>query len=345
MLCVPSGIWPTLCPNTVTWDGAGMGLGCSAFPTGMGKHRAPAWCHLCSSLCRDGAGMLHVPNWNRGTQHRASCALSPAARQCSVFPAGTGDAAPQGRAACTPSPRRAGVLRIPAGPLCPGWCPRSVCNQPRSRVRPGPVPAPAWKRGSGSRRSQSRGAQPGERPRRGSGEAARCWGRDSPGDAGTRPRHGPAAPAPAPRRSGLCSQAGPAAGGGGRWSRRPESLGEGLRQPDSGPGTTGVRHHVPAAEPAAVDHQTVLPDYGRIPALSGGPGRAVPGISGLKEQLGRLSDRFAHLEAFRGTAEARARSAAAPAAAGEGSSRAPAGSRDPAVSDPRPHRGGGGGRG
>lgn len=164
---------------------------------------------------------------------------------CSVFPAGTvgpcllcfvtcdqparhsqrelGSPAPRGRAACTPSRRRAGTLRIPAGTVCPGSCPRSVCNQPRSRVRPGPVPAPAWKRGSGSGGGQSRGAQPGERRRqreRGGGTCpARPRGTPHPGDTGTRPRHGPAAPRPAPRGFGLRGQAGPAAGGVGRWSR------------------------------------------------------------------------------------------------------------------------------
>ncbi|XP_032932958.1 uncharacterized protein LOC117005450 [Catharus ustulatus] len=45
------------------------------------------------------------------------------------------------------------------------------------------------------------------------------------------------------------------------------------------------------------DHHTVLPDYGRIPALSGALDELYRDFRGLKEQLGRLSDRFAHLEA------------------------------------------------
>ncbi|XP_053816472.1 uncharacterized protein LOC128797705 [Vidua chalybeata] len=59
------------------------------------------------------------------------------------------------------------------------------------------------------------------------------------------------------------------------------------------------------------DHQTVLPDYGRIPALSGALDELYRDFRGLKEQLGRLSDRFAHLEA---SVEqlSRARGAAAP---------------------------------
>ncbi|XP_075296818.1 uncharacterized protein LOC142363815 isoform X2 [Opisthocomus hoazin] len=46
------------------------------------------------------------------------------------------------------------------------------------------------------------------------------------------------------------------------------------------------------------DHQTVLPDYGRIRSLSGALDDLYRDFSALKEQLGRLSARFAELEAF-----------------------------------------------
>lgn len=58
ILCVPSGNGGTLCPSTM-----------------------PAvLCHLCQ-LSQDGTRMLHVPAGTAGTQHRASCALSPAPSQ------------------------------------------------------------------------------------------------------------------------------------------------------------------------------------------------------------------------------------------------------------------------
>lgn len=223
MLCVPSGIWQTLCPDTVTWDGAGM----LCVSDGNGETPCPSVVPLVHHhLCQDGARMLHVPNWNRGTQHRASCALSPATSQGWDAPCSQrelGDPAPQGRATCTPSPRRAGMLRIPAGPLCPGSCPRSVCNQPRSRGRARCQPHPG-KGGAGAPGARAGEHSPASGRGRGSGEVARAQlgpgGRDTPGDTGTRPRHGPAAPRPAPRGSGLRGQAGPAAGGVGRWSRR-----------------------------------------------------------------------------------------------------------------------------
>ncbi|KAM6194066.1 uncharacterized protein WM294_010835 [Sarcoramphus papa] len=46
------------------------------------------------------------------------------------------------------------------------------------------------------------------------------------------------------------------------------------------------------------DHQTVLPDYGRIRSLSGALDDLYRDFSALKEQLGRLSARFAEVEAF-----------------------------------------------
>ncbi|KAM6345482.1 Fanconi anemia core complex-associated protein 100 isoform 4-T4 [Alca torda] len=46
------------------------------------------------------------------------------------------------------------------------------------------------------------------------------------------------------------------------------------------------------------DHQTVLPDYGRIRSLSGALDHLYRDFSALKEQLGRLSARFAEVEAF-----------------------------------------------
>lgn len=238
MLCVPSGSWQTLCPDTVTWDGAGM----LCVSDGKGETPCPSLVPLVHRhLCQDGARMLHVPNWNRGTQHRASCALSPATSQGWDAPCSQrelGDPAPQGRATCTPSPRRAGMLRIPAGPLCPGSCPRSVCNQPRSRVRPGPVPAPAWKRGSGSAGSQSRGAQPGERPRereRGGGPCpARSWGTRHPWG------HGDTAP-PWPGCSSSCSSR--------LWAARPSRAGGRRRGTMEQTVTPAPRDPLPAWDP------------------------------------------------------------------------------------------------
>uniref|UniRef100_A0A8V1AIR8 Uncharacterized protein n=1 Tax=Gallus gallus TaxID=9031 RepID=A0A8V1AIR8_CHICK len=45
-------------------------------------------------------------------------------------------------------------------------------------------------------------------------------------------------------------------------------------------------------------HHTVLPDYGRIRALSGALDELYEDFSALKEQLGRLSGRFVEVEAF-----------------------------------------------
>lgn len=45
-------------------------------------------------------------------------------------------------------------------------------------------------------------------------------------------------------------------------------------------------------------HHTVLPDYGRIRGLSGALDELYEDFSALKEQLGRLSGRFAEVEAF-----------------------------------------------
>ncbi|XP_041901065.1 uncharacterized protein LOC121672487 [Corvus kubaryi] len=262
---------------------AGMGPGCSMFPTGTGA---------------------------RSTVPPVLCHLRPGSAPCSQRE--LGDAAPQGRAACTPSPRRAGVLRIPAGPLCPGWCPRSVCNQPRSRVRPGPVPAPAWKRGSGSRGSQSRGAQPGERPReRERGGGSVLGDATAPGTRG----HGPAMARLLPLL--LLAALGCAA----KPCRRPAAGGDGAdAQRASARGCANLTLVLDNWKFAITsqlrnlllsDHQTVLPDYGRIPALSGALDELYRDFRALKEQLGRLSDRFAHLEA---SVEqlSRARSAAAP---------------------------------
>uniref|UniRef100_A0A8B9TZF2 Uncharacterized protein n=1 Tax=Anas zonorhyncha TaxID=75864 RepID=A0A8B9TZF2_9AVES len=46
------------------------------------------------------------------------------------------------------------------------------------------------------------------------------------------------------------------------------------------------------------DHHTVLPDYGRIRALSGALDGLYGELSALKERLGRLSGRFGEVEAF-----------------------------------------------
>ncbi|XP_064378894.1 uncharacterized protein LOC135330274 [Dromaius novaehollandiae] len=46
------------------------------------------------------------------------------------------------------------------------------------------------------------------------------------------------------------------------------------------------------------DHETVLPDYGRIRSLSGALDHLYEDFSALKEQLGQLTARFAEVEAF-----------------------------------------------
>lgn len=159
-----------LCPLSPALS-PGVGLGCSVFPMGMEGHCPPAWCH---HLCQDGTRMLSVPNHNRMTMAPVLCHLRPARAGNLIIPIGNG---------ITPLPGPvppalhhgpgAGTLLIPPG-LCPGWCPRSVCNQPRSRVRPGPAPAQPGEKGEREGGRQSRGAQPGERRERGGDTCQPC---------------------------------------------------------------------------------------------------------------------------------------------------------------------------
>ncbi|XP_054149145.1 uncharacterized protein LOC128948450 isoform X2 [Melozone crissalis] len=261
---VPDGNVGTLCPSTV--------------PSLL--------CHL----CQDGTRMLRVPSWNRGTQPPVLCHLPGR----SSFPAGTG-------APCSPWPCHlhsitAGLGRSAFRRGCvSGLCPRSVCNQPRSRVRPGPVPAPGWSRGSGSGGSQSGERSPASGRGSGAGEVAPALGRDSsPGG------HGDMA-----RLLLLLLLA--ALGCAARPGRRPAPWDDGAdaqRPPARGcANLTLVLDNWKFAITSQLrnlllsDHQTVLPDYGRIPALSGALDELYRDFRGLKEQLGRLSDRFAHLEA------------------------------------------------
>ncbi|XP_054149144.1 uncharacterized protein LOC128948450 isoform X1 [Melozone crissalis] len=304
---VPDGNVGTLCPSTV--------------PSLL--------CHL----CQDGTRMLRVPSWNRGTQPPVLCHLPGR----SSFPAGTG-------APCSPWPCHlhsitAGLGRSAFRRGCvSGLCPRSVCNQPRSRVRPGPVPAPGWSRGSGSGGSQSGERSPASGRGSGAGEVAPALGRDSsPGGHGDMARLllllllaalGCAARPgrrPAPWDDGADGNSlptlGPLPTGAGHGER--PGCGAGLRGWVLLGAARGASPALPAQRPPArgcanltlvldnwkfaitsqlrnlllSDHQTVLPDYGRIPALSGALDELYRDFRGLKEQLGRLSDRFAHLEA------------------------------------------------
>nr|XP_054500942.1 uncharacterized protein LOC129127971 [Agelaius phoeniceus] len=280
MLHVPNGIWGTLCPS------GNVGTLCpSTVPP----------------LCQDGTRMLRVPNWNGGTQHRASRALSLA--RTLLIPQGN-----RGRATCTPSPPGRDAPHS-AGAVCPGCVrglfaisPGAACG--RARCQP-----QAGEGGAGAAGARAGERSPASGRGGGTGEVAPALGRDSgPGGHGDMARLLPLL---------LLAALGCAA----RPGRRPAPWDDGAlaqRPPARGcANLTLVLDNWKFAITSQLrnlllsDHQTVLPDYGRIPALSGALDELYRDFRGLKEQLGRLSDRFAHLEA---SVEqlSRARGAAAP---------------------------------
>uniref|UniRef100_A0A803WG39 Uncharacterized protein n=1 Tax=Ficedula albicollis TaxID=59894 RepID=A0A803WG39_FICAL len=381
------------------------------------------------ALGQYGVGILNVPNGNGGTLHPSTVPHVPGWDQdapcsqleqghtapcllcfvtcdqpvlgCSTFPPGLVSAvclqsAPEPRAAGpAASPRLEKGERERDQPVlgCSTFPPglvSAVCLQSAPEPRAaGPAASPRLEKGSGSGGSQSRGAQPGERPRqreRGGGTCpARPWGTAHLGDTGTWPGCSPSC-------SSRLWAARPGRAGGRRRgtmermvilipnpSHRAERAAERLGGPvrgwlpspalgDSTPWGHGDMARLlpllllaalgsaarPGRRPAAwdygadaqrpsargcanltlvldnwkfaitsqlrnlllSDHQTVLPDYGRIPALSGALDELYRDFRGLKEQLGRLSDRFAHLEA---SVEqlSRSRGAAAPPRRGE----------------------------
>ncbi|XP_015501476.1 uncharacterized protein LOC107212557 [Parus major] len=270
ILCVPSGSWGTLCPTAVSCTlSPRVGLGFSVFPMGMGAC-APA--HVLSSTI---------------------CARTSSG--CSVFPAGTG-----GHSTVLCHLRAAGT-GMPRGPA--GMCvrarvrglfaiiPGAACGRARCQPQPG-------KGGAGAAGARSGERSPASGSGRGTGEVAPALGDTAA--LGTR-GHGPAMARLLP----VLLLA--ALGSAGRPGRRPAAWDDGAdaqRPPArSCANLTLVLDNWKFAITSQLrnlllsDHQSVLPDYGRIPALSGALDELYRDFRGLKEQLGRLSDRFAHLEA------------------------------------------------
>ncbi|XP_059720235.1 uncharacterized protein LOC132336589 [Haemorhous mexicanus] len=295
ILCIPSGIWGTLCPTTVSCTlSPPVGLGCSV-PDGNGGTLHCTVPSLLCLLCQDGIRMLRVPHWNGGTQHRASRALSPAGTL--LIPSGNRDCA-----TCTPSPPGRDTTHSRRG--CVSGLVSAVCLQSAPEPRAaGPGASPSLEKGERERREP----EPGSAARRAA--AAAGLGRDSsPGGHGDMARLLPLLLLAA---LGCAARPGrrPAAGDDGALAQRPPARGCA--------NLTLVLDNWKFAITSQLrnlllsDHQTVLPDYGRIPALSGALDELYRDFRGLKEQLGRLSDRFAHLEA---SVEqlSRARGAAAP---------------------------------
>nr|XP_030143090.3 uncharacterized protein LOC115497622 [Taeniopygia guttata] len=286
MLCVPSGIWGTLCPTAVLCIlSPRVGLGCSVFPMGIGGTLClstvpPLLCHL----CQDGTRMLRVPNWSRGTQHRACCALSPAG---TLLPGAVPPALHP---------------RVPAGAVV--GLVSAVCLQSAPEPREaGPGASPSLEKGERERRE----AEPGSAARRagrrqlpGPARGTAAPGTRGHGDTGTR-GHGPAMARLLPLLLlavlGCAARPGRrlAAGHDGADAQRPAARGCAnltlVLDNWKFAITSQLRNLLLA------DHQSVLPDYGRIPALSGALDELYRDFRGLKEQLGRLSDRFAHIEA------------------------------------------------
>ncbi|XP_050175297.1 uncharacterized protein LOC126642055 [Myiozetetes cayanensis] len=246
--------------------------------------------------CWDGAPwMLHIPIQNEGHSWDV-----PHSQQELV-----GGPAPQCCATCTPS-----LLGIPDRTVCPGRvsgpCPGLVAISPGAA---GPRASPAW---NGERERPE--PEPGSRARR--AEQQREQGRSSgwhmPSSAlgdttalGT-PLGTPWGQGPAMARLLLPLLLLSALGSTAQLRRRPawDDGGEAQRPPSRGCAnltlvldnwkfaiTSQLRNLLLA------DHHTVLPDYGRIPALSGALDELYRDFRALKEQLGGLSDRFAHLEA------------------------------------------------
>ncbi|XP_039571823.1 uncharacterized protein LOC120505416 isoform X2 [Passer montanus] len=245
--------------------------------------------------------MLRVPTWNRGHSPVPLVLCHLPGR--SSIPAAAGGPRSRGRATCTPSPRRAGTLGIPPGPCVRARVrrlfaisPGAACGRARCQPQPG-------KGGAGAA-----GARAGERS-----AAAAPRRRHLPCPAGGQQPQGRGAMArllPVLLLAALgCAARRPAAWDGGADAQRPPARGCA--------NLTLVLDNWKFAITSQLrnlllsDHQTVLPDYGRIPALSGALDELYRDFRGLKEQLGRLSERFAHLEA---SVEqlSRARGAAAP---------------------------------
>ncbi|XP_038013509.1 uncharacterized protein LOC119709608 [Motacilla alba alba] len=251
-----------------------------------------------------------VPGWDQGAPcsqvewgDRASRALSPAGTLC--IPSGT-------RGTLLPGAVPLHSIAAP-GRVPPGQCVRAVsavCSQSAPEPRAaGPGASPRLQEGERERRQPERGAQPGERPR----QRDRGGGTGGQQPRGT--RHGDMArllPLLLLAALGCAARQAP---------RRPAARDDGAdaqRPPARGcANLTLVLDNWKFAITSQLrnlllsDHQSVLPDYGRIPALSGALDELYRDFRGLKEQLGRLSDRFAHLEA---SVErlSRARGAAAP---------------------------------
>ncbi|XP_039571822.1 transcription initiation factor TFIID subunit 4-like isoform X1 [Passer montanus] len=274
--------------------------------------------------------MLRVPTWNRGHSPVPLVLCHLPGR--SSIPAAAGGPRSRGRATCTPSPRRAGTLGIPPGPCVRARVrrlfaisPGAACGRARCQPQPG-------KGGAGAA-----GARAGERS-----AAAAPRRRHLPCPAGGQQPQGRGAMArllPVLLLAALgCAARRPAAwDGGADGNAQPGPFPAGLGQAPAPGAARGPSPAPPAQRPPArgcanltlvldnwkfaitsqlrnlllSDHQTVLPDYGRIPALSGALDELYRDFRGLKEQLGRLSERFAHLEA---SVEqlSRARGAAAP---------------------------------
>ncbi|XP_064532252.1 uncharacterized protein LOC135424694 [Pseudopipra pipra] len=214
--------------------------------------------------------------------------------------------------AVPPAPHHCSAF--PAGLVCPG-CVRavsgSVCNQPWSRERPGPAPAQPGTGGAGAA-----GARAGEHsPESGSGSRSRAgaggWHVPSSalGDTtalGT-PLGTPWGYSPAMTRLLLPLLLLTALGSTAKLKRRPAAWDDGGEA--QRPLTRGCANLTLVLDNwkfaitsqlrnlLLADHQTVLPDYGRIPALSGALDELYRDFRALKEQLGGLSERFAHLEA------------------------------------------------
>ncbi|XP_050837313.1 uncharacterized protein LOC115484539 [Serinus canaria] len=259
------------------------------------RDTVPARCHLSCVICaRMGSGCSVFPTGTGGhsTVPLVLCHLPGR----SSFPAGTGAVPP------ALHHRRAGTLRIPAGAV--SGLVSAVCLQSAPEPRAaGPGASPSLEKGE----REQREPEPGSAARRAA--AAAGLGRDSsPGGHGDMARLLPLLLLAA---LGCAARPGrrPAAGDDGALAQRPPARGCA--------NLTLVLDNWKFAITSQLrnlllsDHQTVLPDYGRIPALSGALDELYRDFRGLKEQLGRLSDRFAHLEA---SVEqlSRARGAAAP---------------------------------
>ncbi|XP_058708043.1 uncharacterized protein LOC131585688 [Poecile atricapillus] len=286
ILCVPSGSWGTVSHRCLLLSVTSGGAGMLCVPDGNGG-LCPSTCAVLHHLCQNELRMLRVPGWDRGTQHRASvlCHLRAA---------------------------RAGMLRGPGG-MCVrarvrglfAIIPGAACGRARCQPQPG-------KGGAGAAGARSGERSPASGSGRGTGEVTPALGDTAA--LGTR-GHGPAMARLLP----VLLLA--ALGSAGRPGRRPAAWDGGAdaqRPPARGcANLTLVLDNWKFAITSQLrnlllsDHQSVLPDYGRIPALSGALDELYRDFRGLKEQLGRLSDRFAHLEA---SVEqlSRARGAAAP---------------------------------